>query len=239
MKSKAFLSLLLSFILGLSYGQFFQGEIEYNHYYLDKQTMKPLFDFVPEIVTIKEAKYKALIPNAQKGQLEWRIDNYNEGITYSRKSYRNADYIISDKEPTIAKDGSLMFHKPDSQQIAPIMKDTLCSSALDTLSKFIKLDTTFLIKGLSCEVIVESRNGITINEYYYHTGIKLNPAFYKCNRIDGLDKLYKLTNGSLIVQLVYYDELFTCISQVQVIRDKVVNDSEFIIPSGIKIEPIR
>lgn len=239
MRQKKLVTILLLFVFKVSVGQFFEGEINYVSYFLDKETMQPLFDPVPEIVTIKGGKYKIFLPGAQQGQLEWEIDNFYEGSSFSRKSYKNVNYPVSDKEPTFSKDGKLIFQKPDSALVAPISKGVLCRQTNDTLEVFTQLDTTMVIKGLNCKVILKTRGDKTLSEYYYCDSIKLDPIQYKCNRLDKLDKIYRLTKGSLIVQLVSYDDLYTLIYQVQSIATKKIEDKTFDIPKGIKIQDIK
>jgi hypothetical protein len=239
MVKKKVMTIIFLLVLKMSFGQVFEGKINYESYFLDKETMKPLFDPVPETVTIKGGKYKIFLPGAQKGQLEWEIDNFYEGSSLSRKSYKNVDYPVSDKEPTFSKDGKLIFQKPDSALVAPILKGVLCIQVNDTFDVFTKLDTTYMIHGLICNVIIRTRNEKKINEYYYCDSIKLDPIQYKCNRRDKLDKLYKLTKGSLIVQLVAYDDLYTLVYQLQSITSEKIDDKVFDIPNRIKIENIK
>jgi hypothetical protein len=219
----------------ISFAQYFEGEINYTSYYLDKQTMAQMVPPHAEVVSVKGAKYKIFLPNAQQGAMEWEIDNYKDGMSYSRKSYKNINYKVTDKPP-VMKDGKLVFEKPDSPMVAPIMRGILCNPKNDTADLFTKYDTTFIINGLKCNVIIATRNNIKTAEYYYCDSIKIDPIQYKCNRMDGLDKLYKFTKGALIVQLVSFGDMYTYVYQMQSIQSKKIVDSVFDIPKGIKIE---
>ena len=239
MTRRIIILLILVIYLNSSFGQFFEGQIEYVSSYLNKTTLKPLLADIPETVTIKGGKYKIYIPNAQGGQLEWKIDNFYDGNTFSRKSYKNSSYPVSDKEPVISNDGTLTFPKSDSPVVASIMKGKLCGNFIDTSRRFVKLDTTVTINNLSCSVVIEYTNGSPSAEYYCYSKIKLDPTLYNCQRNDGLDNIYRYTAGSLIAQLVLYDEAFIYIYQVQNIKAISVSDSEFDIPKGIKIEEMQ
>jgi len=96
-----------------------------------------------------------------------------------------------------------------------------------------------MINGLKCNLIIKTRNNKKTNEYYYCDSIKIDPIQYQCNRLDRLDKLYKLTKGSLIVQLVSYDDLYTLVYQLQSITAKKIENSTFDIPKGISIRNIK
>jgi hypothetical protein len=146
---------------------------------------------------------------------------------------------VTDKEPTFSKDGKITFQKPDSVLIAPILKGVLCSETNDTSYVLSKYDSTFIINGLKCNVLIETRNNQKTAEYYYCDSIKIDPIQYKCNRMDGLDRLYKFTKGALIVQLVSYGDLYTYIYQLQSISPKKIDNTVFDIPKGIKIENIK
>jgi len=236
MRRKYILILTLILLFKASFGQVLEGEMNYVSYILSKDSMKPIANPITETVSVKGGKYKIVVHDAQKGQLEWQIDNYYEGNSYSRKSYKNVDYAILDKDPTISKEGKLIFEKPDSPLVAPILKSLLCSKLKDSLSVFTKVDTIIMINGFKCNVITQDRGGKMVCDYYYCDSIKLDPIQYACNRIDGLDKLYKLTNGSVIAQLISYDELYTWIYQLQSIKSTKIEDKIFDIPKGIKIE---
>ena len=235
------ITLVFAFVICLNnlFGQFFEGRIEYSSSYLDNATQKPLFADISETVTIKGGKYKIHILNAQGGQLEWQIDNFYNGITFSRKSYKNSTYPVTDKEPIISKDGTLTFPKPDSTMVAPIVKGKLCGSFVDTSRKLVKKDTIVTINNFPCSVIFEYRNGKMSAQYYCYSKIKLDSTLYSCKRNDGLDNIYRYTNGELIVQMVLFDDSYIYIYQAQSIKAISVNDSEFDIPKGIKIEEIQ
>src|SRR5688572_20441417 len=139
MRHKKLITVLFLLTFKFSFGQFFEGEINYVSYFLNKETMQPLFDPVPETVTIKGGKYKSFLPGAQQGQVEWEIYNFYEGVSFSRQSYKNVKYPQIDKPPTRSKDGKLIFQQPDSILVAPILKGILCSHMNDTLDVFTKL----------------------------------------------------------------------------------------------------
>jgi hypothetical protein len=239
MQQKKLITVLFLLTFKISFGQFFEGEINYVSYFLNKETMQPLFDPVPETVTIKGGKYKSFLPGAQQGQVEWEINDFYKGTSFSRNSYKNVKYPQFDKKPTSSKDGKITFPKSDSMLVPPILKGVLCSKINDTLDVFTKLDTTFMINGFNCNVVIMTRNGRKLYEYYYCDSIKIDPIQYKCNRLDKLDKIYKLTKGSLIIQLVGYDKVYTMIHQVQSINSIKIDDKTFDIPKGIKIENIN
>jgi hypothetical protein len=80
--SMRILFILTTFLVSHPYfsiAQLFEGKLEYVSYFLNKETLQPIFDGVPETVTIKGAKYRTDVQNAQQGQLEWQIDNYLTG----------------------------------------------------------------------------------------------------------------------------------------------------------------
>jgi hypothetical protein len=52
---------------------------------------------------------------------------------------------------------------------------------------------------------------------------------------DDLDLFYKKANGALITQIVGYGDLYIYIYQLKEIEKEIINDSEFILPKGIKI----
>ena len=116
-----------------------------------------------------------LLGPEQKDPKIWEINDFYKGTSFSRKSYKNLKYPQSDKKPTYSKDGKIILPKPDSMLVAPILKGILCSQTKDTLDVFTKLDTTFMINGFNCSVIIMTRNGRKENEYYYCDSIKLRP----------------------------------------------------------------
>jgi len=81
--------------------------------------MNQLFAPKLEIVTIKGGKYKIFLPGAEQGALEWEIDNFNDGLSFSRKSYKNINYPVTDKEPTFSKDGKLIFQNQTLHWLRP------------------------------------------------------------------------------------------------------------------------
>lgn len=217
-----------------SYTQTFEGELKYTGYILQKGSMELLGKPIPEIWIMKRSKYKILLPQAEKGQLEWETGDFVTGFGYSRKTYKNADYIITDKAPTF-KNGKLSFEKSDSASNPAIEKRKLCFEKNDTSVLYKKMDTTIIIKGLKCNVINRYKDGIKTNEYYYCDEVRIDSLQYQCFRTDGLDNLYKRTNGSLIVQMVTFDELFTYILQLDSINEKSIDDSVFDLPRDIRI----
>jgi hypothetical protein len=80
-----------------------------------------------------------------------------------------------------------------------------------------------------------TRGGVRTADYYYCETIHIDPSQYSCNRLDGLDKLYKATQGSLITQIVQYDDLYTFVSQISAVRNMPISESAFALPTGIKI----
>jgi hypothetical protein len=235
LKQKLILAFLLTLIVKGSFAQFFEGDIHYISYFLNKESLKPLVEPVSEIVTVKKGKYKIFLPGAKQGQLEWQVYNFIEGFSFSRKSYKEISYPVFDKQPTFDKDGKIQVPKPDSTLVAPILKQQLCGRIDDSIDMFIKLDTTIIINGITCKVLIRKHGDKTIAEYYYCENLKLDPIQFSCNRFDNLDKVYKLTKGSIIVQMVTYDELYTLIYQAQEIVEKKIDDEIFNIPTGIKI----
>jgi hypothetical protein len=136
--------------------------------------------------------------------------------------------------PTVTKEGKLLLKK-DTAQSAPIMKGKLCSTTSDALDSLIQLDTTFMINGITCKVMIRQKNGVKLSEYYYTDSIKLHPAHYSCNRADGLHRFYQKTQGALIVQWVEYGDMYHLVQQIQTIRTVAINDTIFNLPKGIAV----
>ena len=216
-------------------GQYFEGEISFKNYYVDKDSLNPLFDSIDEIVSIKGSKSKSFMPYAEKGALEWEINDYLKNITYSRKSYKNIGYFVTDKEPIVAEGEKIIFQKPDSQLVAPIMRQPLCLGSVTSSDSLIHRDETFQISGFACNLIIRYSNGVKTSEYYYTDSIKISPTMYDCQRTDHLTAFYKLTNGSFIMQLVEYGDLFIWIQQAKIVERKKISDSVFDLPKGINI----
>lgn len=218
-----------------STAQSFEGKLEYVSYFLNKETLQPMFDGVPETVTIKGAKCRVDVQNAQQGQLEWQIDNYLTGTTWYRKSYRNANYPITDKAPEL-KDGKLVFSKPDTPLVAPILRTKPCMKTNSPAPRLQTLDTTISINGYDCSVIIEYVDSIKTGEYYCYKGYNIDPAQYNCSRKDGLEHVYRYTKGQLIVQRVAFSDLYTLIYQLQKVNKVGVDEQVFNIPKGIPVK---
>jgi hypothetical protein len=230
--------ILTSLLLCLSFSstaQYFEGKLEYISYFLDKQTLKPLFDGVPETVTVKGAKIKVKVQDAQQGQLDWQIDDYKTGTTFYRKSYKNTTVFQTDKPPTRSEDGKLIFQKPDSPLVAPILRTKPCDGDTLPMRQMELLDTIINVHGYDCSVVKEYQNGKKTAEYYCYPGYRLDPAQYQCNRKDNLDHIYRFTGGQLITQMVSYGDLYTLIYQLQKAEKVPVDEKEFEIPKGIPI----
>jgi hypothetical protein len=236
---KILFSVVLIIVKLPAFGQFFEGEINFTNYYVDKDSLKPLFDPKPEVVSIKGARYKSFMPNAEQGALEWEIDDYSKNVRFSRKSYKNINYMVTDKEPTFSKDGKIQFQKPDSALVAPIMKGRTCVANIGWSDSLVVIDTTFDISGFQCKLAMRYNDGVKKSEYYYTDSIKLNPAFYTCDRTDHLSKIYRKTNGSLIVQLVEYADGYIWIQQAQSVKKIEIPDATFELPKGVKIEDYK
>ena len=82
----------------------------------------------------------------------------------------------------------------------------------------------------------EIEDGFRIAEYYYCDSIKINPLHYSCMRMDGDDKLYKFTNGSLITKRVLYDiDTYIYVNELQAIREKKINKEFFELPKDLQL----
>lgn len=233
------LFILATFLLCHPYfstAQSFEGKLEYISYFLNKETLQPMFDGVPETVTVKGSKYRVDVQNAQQGQLEWQIDDYSAGITWYRKSYRNSNYVETDKPPVRSEDGKLIFIKPDTPLVAPILRTTPCMKTNTSAPLLKSLDTTITINGYECSVIIEYTDSIKTAEYYCYKGIRIDPSQYRCSRKDGLEHIYRFTNGQLIVQRVAFSDLYTYIYQLQKVNKMPVDVKVFNIPKGILVK---
>lgn len=233
------LFILVTFLVCHPYfstAQSFEGKLEYISYFLNKETLQPMFDGVPETVTIKGAKYRVDVQNAQQGQLEWQIDNYLTGITWYRKSYRNTNYLQTDKPPTQPKDGKLVFSKPDTPLVAPILRTKPCMKSNASSPRFEPFDTTININGYDCSVIIEYTDSIKTGEYYCCKGYNIDPSQYNCSRKDGLEHIYRFTKGQLIVQRVAFSDLYTLIYQLQKVYKVAVDEKVFTIPKGVPVK---
>jgi hypothetical protein len=219
--------------------QFFEGEIEMKNYFLDKVSYKPLMDPQLEIVTVKGYLYKSYLPNAESGSLEWQIDNFAEGVSYSRISNKNSGGKLLNINEVKTKDSIGVFGKVGSDYVQPIMKGRLCVGVVDSMDVFLELDTVIMVSGFKCKVLVRNRKGERMSEYYYTDSIRMDPSQYSCLRADKLDKVYKKTGGALIVQLVEFDKMFIGIQQIQRIERKKIEKSDFFLPEGIRIEEYK
>src|SRR4051812_21539075 len=86
-----FIMILLCIWTAEANGQYFEGEVDYNSYYLDKDNGQPMFEPKGETVTIKGSRYKIKLDNAQQGMLDWYIADYAKNVAYSRKNDSNSN----------------------------------------------------------------------------------------------------------------------------------------------------
>jgi hypothetical protein len=132
-----------------------------------------------------------------------------------------------------SEDGKLIFSKPDTPLVAPILRTKPCTKTASQAPRLEALDTTININGYECSVIIEYVDSAKTAEYYCYKGYKIDPMQYKCNRIDGLEHIYRFTKGQLIVQRVAFSDLYTLVYQLQKLYKMAVDEKVFNIPKNI------
>ncbi len=196
--------------------QYFEGRLEYVTIFRSKKTQK-LFAEIPTIETLKGAKRKTNVPHAEKGQLDWEIEDFSSGISYSRKSYKNT-------------------HQPDSPLVVPIIRTKTCISGNSANRKLVRMGTILKIQGFECNVIFEFADSIKMAEYYCCPAYRIDPAEYACNRTDDVDRIYRFTGGKLVVKWVITGGPHYIDYQLQKVHQETIDEKEFEIPKGIPIK---
>ena len=220
------------------FSQYFEGKIEYQFEYLDNNTHIPMFELKFATEYIKNGKLKRDYHDAKDGALMWQIYDYENNSTYLKYSEHSTDVPIYDKSQVIVKDGKVTFGKPLVNYKTPLQKDIVCFGD-STKYKFDIADTIYNINGYKTKSAVHWIDNNQYTVYFFCDSIKINPKLYNCNRVDGLDKLYKFTNGSLIVKTVTKIDLYTYVEQIAKIEEQVVDDSIFTIPKDLEIVEIK
>ncbi len=225
--------LIILFVLTSSYAkaQSFEGELNYVNYYISHETKKPLFEPIFDIELHKESNVKIEMQDASDGALELELFDYNKntGLRIFSNKHSDGSYVVTDEPVTYQENGVTKFNpKAISKKLEKkIKKFTPCSNSDSTTSKFIEIDTLFIISGLKSKVVKEVKDDVTIREIYFSDSIKIHSSQYECNRVDGLDKFYEYSNGSLITQSVYYTDLYIYIRQLQAITPKALDNKIF------------
>ncbi|MDB5226910.1 MAG: hypothetical protein JWN78_1103 [Bacteroidota bacterium] len=230
---------------------YFEGELDYRNAFIDKQSFQRLYEDILQTVTIKGGKYKLNVN--QKNKINWQIDDFENGHSYEYRNFGKPRTVIQNDtihivdtliNATISVRDSISIRK-DTSNVHRIFERQLCWDS----TKFAKpknytglrmLDTMIVVAGMNCHIMEDIKDGFRSAEYYYFDSIKINPLQYNCFRVDGDDRLYKFTNGSLITKRILYDtDDYIYVLELVAIRPKEISDEVFELPKEIEVVPVN